>query len=74
MTTKIAISLPDDLVDHARRAVEAGHATSMSAYIAGAIGDRVRNDELTTLLDEMLAETGGPMTDEERAEADRLLG
>ena len=40
----------------------------------GAIGDRVKHDELTTLLDEMLAETGGPMTDAERAEADQLLG
>lgn len=29
---------------------------------------------LDTLLDELLAATGGPLTDAERAEADRVIG
>ena len=73
MTTKIAISLPDDLVEHARQAVESGDAPSVSAYIAEAINERARRENLAGLLSEMLAESGGPMTKAERAAADHLL-
>ena len=73
MTTKIAISLPDDLVEQARRAVASGGAPSMSAYIAEAMSERVRRERLADVLSEMLAESGGPMTTAERAAADRLL-
>lgn len=37
MTVKITISLPDELVEGARAAVEAKQATSVSAYIATAM-------------------------------------
>lgn len=68
---KIAVTLPADLVEAARSAVQAGRASSVSAYVAGALEQRVKLDELDALLAEMLAETGGPMTDGERAEIDR---
>ncbi len=74
MTTKLAISLPDELAARARQAVDAGEAPSVSAYIAAAIDERVRRESLSTLLGEMLAESGGPMTESERAAADRLIG
>jgi len=73
MTKKIAISLPDALLDHARGAVAAGRAESVSAYVAGAIAERAKQEDLAALLAEMLSETGGPLTDDERSRADRLL-
>lgn len=68
---KIAVTLPGELVEAARSAVQEGRATSVSAYVAGALAQRVRLDDLDALLAEMLAETGGPLTDAERAEIDR---
>jgi hypothetical protein len=76
MTTyqKIAVSLPSRAADSARRAVRRGWATSVSAYVAEAIEEKAKLHELSVLLDEMLAESGGPLTPGERREADRALG
>lgn len=76
MTTrrKIAVSLAPELVEHARQEVAAGRASSVSAYVAAAMQERALADDLAALLDEMLAETGGPMTDDERRAADEVLG
>jgi hypothetical protein len=71
---KIAISLPSRAAEGARRAVRAGRAESVSAYIAAALDERVTRDELAALLDEMLAESGGPLTPAEIRTADRALG
>lgn len=65
-TEKIAVSLPAALVKRAKRIVRAGGAPSMSAYVAAALEQKTTTDELTALLDEMLEETGGPLTPEER--------
>lgn len=73
MTVKIAVSLPDDLVAHARAEVRAGNAPSVSAYVAEALTHRARLERLELLLDEMLDETGGALTDEERRAADHLI-
>jgi Arc/MetJ-type ribon-helix-helix transcriptional regulator len=73
-TSKIAISLPDALVDRARRAVVRGRAGSVSAYVAAALEERAESDDLAELLDEMLAETGGPLTATERRAAGEALG
>ena len=70
---KIAISVPSPILEQARRSVRKGRATSMSAYVTSAIAEKVKNDDLAELLDEMLAETGGPLTAKERAAADRAL-
>lgn len=72
--SKIAVTLPADLVDAARTAVKAGRAASVSAYVAGALRQRSEVDDLDDLLDEMLAATGGPLTDSERAEIDQEAG
>lgn len=71
---KIAVSLPKHVVDGARRAVRSGRAKSVSAYVADALEERVKLDDLSLLLDEMLAESGGPLTPAERRAADRALG
>jgi len=73
-TQKIAISLPKHVAEGARRAVRSGRAKSVSAYVADALEEKVKLDDLSQLLDEMLAESGGPLTTAERRAADRALG
>jgi Arc/MetJ-type ribon-helix-helix transcriptional regulator len=72
--SKIAVTLPPALVARARRAVSAGHAESVSAYIAAALEEKSKLDELADMLAEMLAETGGPLTEGEQRVADAALG
>ena len=57
-TAKIAVSLPYELVARARRAVESGVAESVSAYVATALEEKGKLDDLEGLLREMLEETG----------------
>lgn len=76
MTTKskIAVSLPTPLVEAAREAVTAGRASNVSAYVARALEEQVKLDDLDSLLDELLATSGGALTDEERQAIDREVG
>lgn len=71
---KIAISLPKGIAERTRRAVRQGHAASVSAYVVRALEEKVKLDELSTLLAEMLQESGGPLTKAEARAADRALG
>ena len=73
-TTKIAVSLPAGLVEQAQRAVAEGRSSSVSAYVARALEEQAKLDDLASLLEEMLDETGGPLTAAERKAADRALG
>lgn len=73
MTSKIAVSLPDHLVEQARRAVAEGRAASVSAYVAAALAEKSQRDDLGALLDEMLEASGGPLTGAERRRADDIL-
>lgn len=73
-TAKLAISLPRPLADRTRRAVRKGRAASVSAYVAEALEEKTKMDDLAGLLDEMLAESGGPLTRRERARATAALG
>ena len=73
-TSKIAVSLPTGLVAQARRAVRHGRAESVSSYVASALVEKAKLDDLAQLLDEMLAETGGPLSAAERRAADEVLG
>lgn len=72
--SKIAVTLPPALVERARDAVREGKANSVSAYIAAALEEKVKTDDLGRMLEEMLAETGGPLTPRERRIADEALG
>lgn len=72
MTVKIAVSLPDHLVDEARAAVASRRASSVSAYVAEAMAEKSRRRTLAEVLDEMDADLGVPST-EARARAARVL-
>ena len=62
MTAKIAVSLPDHLVEEARAAVAGGRVASVSAYVAEALAEKSRRRALSEVLDEMDAELGTPGT------------
>jgi hypothetical protein len=49
-TTKIAVSLPAGLVEQAHRAVAEGRASSVSAYVARALEEQTKLDDLASLL------------------------
>jgi hypothetical protein len=71
---KVAVSVPADLVDAARAAVDRGTDASVSAYFTRALDEQAKSDDLEALIVGMLDETGGPMTDEERTDIDCEAG
>jgi hypothetical protein len=71
---KIAVTVSPAVLAKARKAVRARKAASLSAYVEAALEEKATFDDLAGLLDEMLAESGGPMTAAERRAADRVLG
>jgi Arc/MetJ-type ribon-helix-helix transcriptional regulator len=73
MTTKIAVSLPDELAERAREAVRDGRASSVSAYVAAAIAQAERTRGITELVADMRAEDGPP-DEADYAWARRALG
>jgi Arc/MetJ-type ribon-helix-helix transcriptional regulator len=70
---KIAITLPEEQVAAARRAVSEGRAASVSAYISQALARRDADEEMAETIAEIYAETGQP-TEEDRLWARRVLG
>ena len=72
--SRITVTLPPALVAQARRAVHAGRADSVSGYMAAALEEKTKLDELADMLTEMLAQTGGPLTESEQRSADEALG
>ena len=71
---KISITIDEKLLARVRLAVEAGHAKSVSAYVEHAVaGQLAAEDDFEAMLAESLAATGGPLSDEERAAARRIL-
>jgi Arc/MetJ-type ribon-helix-helix transcriptional regulator len=77
MTTKIAVSLPDELVEAARAAVRDGRAASVSAYVADALREKSGRYTLADVLDRLDAELGPPGPEADawaKREADRVLG
>lgn len=53
MTHKIAVSLPDEQVEAARRAVAQGRAPSVSAYVSAALAQHQERESLRQLLDDL---------------------
>jgi hypothetical protein len=72
--SKIAITLPPELVARARSAVRRKRAESVSAYVAAALEEKAKLDDLDELLASMLDASGGPLTNKERLAADTALG
>lgn len=73
MTTKIAISLPDEQVAALRRAVEEGRAASVSGCVSAALEQYLRADSLARLLDD-LEEQRGQVGQADLDWADQELG
>jgi hypothetical protein len=70
---KIAVSVPRETIQRAKQAVRRGRAASLSAYVTAALEQKATLDELDDLLNQMLDETGGPMTEAETQKVDRLV-
>jgi Arc/MetJ-type ribon-helix-helix transcriptional regulator len=58
MSTRITVSLPDDLVASAVAAVAAGRATSVSAYVAIALREKVDRESVAEVLADWRTEVG----------------
>lgn len=72
MTSRITVSLPDDLVEDLRKAVAAGRYGSVSAAVSDALRRSLRRDSWRALFDDWDKEFGAP-TAEEWAWADAEL-
>ncbi|MHB8452375.1 MAG: hypothetical protein ACYDAQ_18280 [Mycobacteriales bacterium] len=70
--TKIAVSLPEEQVAAAKRAVAAGQARSVSAYVAEALASNSERQGLRAYVDSLIAEHGRP-TAQDYAWADEQL-
>ena len=51
--SKVALSMPADVLRLARKEVAAGRAKSLSSFVAEAVDEKLRRDELSAILDEM---------------------
>jgi hypothetical protein len=72
---KLAVSLSPNVVDQLRAVVADGGSRSVSAYVEHAVRAQLTAEaEFDSMVADMLAASGGPATDAERAEAARLLG
>lgn len=71
---KVTITLRPEVLADIRERVADGQARSVSAYVEHAIvGQLAAEVGFDSLLAELLADTGGPLTDEERASARQVL-
>ena len=66
----IAVMLPSALVKHIQAAVRERRASSVSAYIAAAVKDRAKLEDLKVMLEKLLVEAGGPLKTRKRATAE----
>ena len=74
-TRKVTVTLDEAQLEQVRALVDAGNASSVSGFVQHAVSMAI--DDVAgwgALLAEALRDTGGPLTDEERAWADELLG
>ena len=71
-SAKVALSMPADVLRLAKKEVAAGRAKSLSSFVAEAVDEKLRRDELAAILDAMDSEHGKP-TKEATAWAKRVL-
>lgn len=74
-TKKVTVTLDEGELERVRRLVETGKATSVSGFVQHAVS--VSLDDVAgwgAMLAEALRQTGGDLTTDERAWADRILG
>ena len=71
--TKVTVSLDPVVADQARRDIAEGKAKSLSVWLNDAGRAWVEGEELAVVLAELFADTGGPPTEEELAQARQRL-
>lgn len=71
-TTKVTITLPEELAAHIKAEVAAGRAESVSAWLTAAADAKRHFDPLDLLIASMIAETGEP-DEGARAWAERVI-
>ena len=74
-TKKITVTLEEEQLDRIRSVIESGKAQSVSGFVQHAVG--VALDDIAgwgALLSQALVDSGGAVSDEERAWADVVLG
>jgi len=74
-TRKVTVTLEETQLDQIRSLVQAGNAPSVSGFVQHAVS--VALDDVAgwgAMLAEALAQTGGPLSEDERAWADDVLG
>jgi hypothetical protein len=72
-SAKVALSIPADLLEQAKAEVATGRAKNLSVFVSEALDQKLRRDELNTILDAMDAEYGPPNR-AAKAWAKRVLG
>ncbi|MBI4901009.1 MAG: hypothetical protein HY829_11085 [Actinobacteria bacterium] len=65
MSTRITVSLPEELVVAVNASVASGEAASVSAYVAMALREKAERESVSDVLAEWLAEAG-PLPDAEQ--------
>jgi Arc/MetJ-type ribon-helix-helix transcriptional regulator len=75
VTRKVTVTLDESQLDQIRSLVEAGTAQSVSGFVQHAVA--IALDDVAgwgAMLAEALRQTGGALSDDERAWADKVLG
>ncbi len=72
MSTRITVSLPDELVAAATAAVAAGRAASVSAYVANALREKADRESVADVLADWRADAG-PLSAEDEAWVQQAL-
>lgn len=67
--SKVSISLDPVVAERAREDIAAGRAKSLSAWLNEAGRARIERDDLSTVLAEIFHATGGPLSEQELADA-----
>jgi Arc/MetJ-type ribon-helix-helix transcriptional regulator len=74
-TSKITITLPDEQIKEIRKLVRSGKSANVSAFVKRAVHMALQDAQaFRAMLDEALEQTGGPLTDKERAWVDSIAG
>ena len=63
--SRVTVTVPDTVLAAARRDVESGAATSLSAWVTEAAEAKARRESLGQVLDDLLDACGGPLSQEE---------
>jgi DNA helicase IV len=63
----LSVELPAELVERVSQAVAEGAAENVGAYIAAALEDKGKLDAVSARVEQLLADAGGPLSDNEAA-------